>query len=103
MSRLELTALEKYILEHSGDAGVTKRRRFIVVVAGLCFAAILVAAGIAWQSWKAMLALCLVYITINVCEKVAYANAVLTYKSIICKLAQRVHDLEQGDGQGDVP
>jgi hypothetical protein len=101
MSRLELTALEKYILEHSGDTAVTKRRRLIVVVSGLCFSVILTVFAFAYQSWKILLLLSLMYTAITVFEKVAYANAVLAYKSIIRKLAQRIHELDQSGTQED--
>ena len=101
MTGLELTALEKYMLEHSGDMAVTKRRRLIVVVAGLCFAGMLTGFGVAYHSWKILLVLSLLHVAVSVFEKIAYANTVLAYKSIIRKLAQRVHELERGgDAEG---
>lgn len=46
------------------------------------------------QSWQAILVLSILYIAITIGEKVAYANAVLVYKSLIQKLKARIEDLE---------
>jgi len=74
---------------------VTIRRRRMVFIMGL------VAAGAFWYLFavldSASLALfvVLLYLVITVLEKWAYANAVLGYKSLIRKLANRVEELEQ--------
>ena len=94
MRNLNLTPLERHILHRSLDLRATRRRRATVVVMGITAAILL--AGVAWlmQSWAFVLVVALVYIAVTIVEKVAYANAVLAYKSLIQKLKNRVEELE---------
>lgn len=99
MMKQELTPLEQQILDRSGNSKVTRQRRTIVVAAGLSFAAALVAMSIVKRSWQFTLGVALLYIAITVWEKVAYANAVLAYKSLIQKLKARTDEQESSQPQ----
>lgn len=94
MKNIDLTPLEQGILQRSSDLAVTRRRRTTVVIAGVVAAA--TTSVVVWllQSWRLMLVFFLVYVAVTVFEKVAYANAVLAYKSLIQKLKKRVEELE---------
>lgn len=94
MKPLDLTPLERRILDQCDKPEVTRRRRTIIIVTGLIFAALLIAMSLVRRSWQFVLAIALVYIAITVWEKVAYANAVLAYKSLIQKLKKQVEDKE---------
>lgn len=91
----DLTPMERVILDHSRDLAVTRRRRTTVVVTGLTTAMLLAFAAYVTQSWMFALGVSLVYITVTIAEKVAYANAVLSYKRLIQKLNARVEELEK--------
>ena len=94
MKDLKLTPLEQRILFYSTNSAITHRRRTTVLITGIATAILL--AGVAWlkQSWQFVLIVSLIYIVFTVFEKVAYANAVLAYKSLIQKLKNRVDELE---------
>lgn len=94
MKNVNLTKLEEEILQRSRDPEVTQRRRRMILVTGVCAAAFLVWAAFARQSWQLVLVVSLVYVAVTMCEKVAYANAVLAYKSVIRKLSERIEELE---------
>ena len=98
MKDIKLTPLEQQILKRSSDPGLTRRRRTTVLVTGITAAILL--AGVAWlkQSWQFVLIVSLVYIAVTVFEKVAYANAVLAYKSLVQKLKNRIEGLEPEEG-----
>jgi len=98
--RCDLTPLERQILDRSGSSDVTRQRRTIVVASGLGFAALLIAMAFAKRSWQSVLVIALLYIAITVWEKVAYANAVLAYKSLIQKLKA---NLEEGGSSQPLP
>jgi hypothetical protein len=98
--RRDLTPLERQILDRSGSSDVTRQRRTIVVASGLGFAALLIAMAFAKRSWQSVLVIALLYIAITVWEKVAYANAVLAYKSLIQKLKA---NLEEGGSSQPLP
>jgi len=98
--RCDLTPLERQILDRSGNSDVTRQRRTIVVASGLGFAALLIAMAFAKRSWQSVLVIALLYIAITVWEKVAYANAVLAYKSLIQKLKA---NLEEGGSSQPLP
>ncbi|MBT3287861.1 MAG: hypothetical protein HN380_10995 [Victivallales bacterium] len=100
MMRCDLTPLERQILDRSGSSDVTRQRRTIVVASGLGFAALLIAMAFAKRSWQSVLVIALLYIAITVWEKVAYANAVLAYKSLIQKLKA---NLEEGGSSQPLP
>lgn len=92
--KLDLTPIEQQILERSEKPEITRRRRTMVVVSGSCFAAILVAVSLIRRSWEFTLVIAVLYIAVTVFEKVAYANAVLAYKSLIRKLKEQVSTKE---------
>jgi hypothetical protein len=94
MRHLDLTPLERQILDRSDKPEVTRQRRTIVIASGLSFAAVLVAMALVKRSWQFVLGIALVYIAITIWEKVAYANAVLAYKSLIQKLKKRIEETE---------
>lgn len=96
MDNLELTPLEQRILDASADLDVTRKRRAYVVLFGLVFMAALIAVSLSGRSWSFVLGISLAYIALTVCEKVAYANAVIAYKGLIQKLKKRVDELESG-------
>ena len=98
MKDLNLTPLEQRILKHDYDPSIIRCRRTIAVVTGVAAAILLV--GVAWlvQSWQVVLVVALVYVAVTLLEKVAYANAVLGYKSLIRKLQSRIEELEAEDG-----
>ena len=98
--RCDLTPLERQILDRGGNSNVTRQRRTIVVASGLGFAALLIAMAFVKRSWQSVLVIALLYIAITVWEKVAYANAVLAYKSLIQKLKA---NLEEGGSSQPLP
>jgi hypothetical protein len=100
MMKCDLTPLERQILDRSGNSHVTRQRRTLVVASGLGFAALLLAMAFVKRSWQFVLVVALVYIAITVWEKVAYANAVLAYKSLIQKLKA---NLEEGGSSQPLP
>lgn len=102
MKDLELTPLERRLLDRSDKPEITRRRRTIVIASGLGFAAALVAMALVKRSWQLVLGIALLYIAITVWEKVAYANAVLAYKSVIRKLKKRAEDQELKEGSEHV-
>ncbi len=91
----DLTPLEQHILARSGDSAVTRRRRLSVIVSGFAFAAALVAAALLSPSQGLVLGVALVYIAITVWERVAYANTVLAYKSLVRKLKTQLDAASQ--------
>jgi hypothetical protein len=97
MKDLNLSPLEQRILQRSSDHTITRRRRTIVVIAGVTAAILLVGAAWLKQSWQFVLILSLVYIGVTVFEKIAYANAVLVYKSLIQKLKIRIEELQPNE------
>jgi hypothetical protein len=103
MMKQELTPLERQILDRSDKPEITRRRRTIVVAAGFSFAAALVAMSIVKRSWQFTLGVALLYIAITVWEKVAYANAVLAYKSLIQKLKVRAEERESSQQESSQP
>lgn len=102
MKNLDLTPLERQILERSDKPEVTRQRRTIVIASGLVFAAVLVAVSLLMRSWQLVLAIALLYIAITLWEKVAYANAVLAYKGLIRKLMRQLEGEkpDKGSEQG---
>ena len=98
MEDIDLTPLERRIVERASNLGVTRRRRAVVLLAGVAFACLLVVSALLMQSWKLVLAISIGYIAITVLEKVAYANAVLAYKGVIQKLKKRLAQAEPEDG-----
>lgn len=94
MEDLQLTPVETYIYQASGNLEVTRRRRRMVFISGSLFAGLLLAGTLMVQRWEVPLAVGLLYIGMTVVEKIAYANAILNYKSVIQKLDRRITDLQ---------
>jgi len=100
---LDLTPLEREILQRSRDSTVTIRRKRIVVVTGL------LAAFAFWYLFEVLdsrslaFVVVLVYLVITMIEKWAYANAVLGYKSLIRKLVSRLDDSDQLEDRHSAP
>ncbi len=94
MNNLDLTPLEQRILQRSSDLAITRRRRTIVVISGITAATLLAVIALVDRSWQFVLSVSLLYIAGTVFEKVAYANAVLAYKSLIQKLEKHVEELQ---------
>ncbi len=96
MEKLELTPVENEVLRRSGDLEITRKRRRLVVISGSLFAAILFFGTLFSQRWQVPLAVGLLYIGMTVFEKIAYANAVMAYKTLIQKMQGRIEALEAG-------
>ena len=94
MKDIKLTPLEELILQRSSDSAITHRRKYTVLVSGFIFGIMIIGAAYFLQSWQILLFISLMYIAITVFEKIAYANAVLGYKSLIQKLKQQIEKLE---------
>ena len=99
MNDLKLNPLEQHILEQSGNLNVTQRRKSIILVTGIGIIGLLVSVANINRSWKFVLSISIVYIVVTAWEKVAYANAVLGYKSLIQKLMKRVNELESNNSK----
>ena len=97
MKNLDLTPFEHKILELSCKPEITRHRRTMIIVFGLVFVAVLVLLALILQSWKLVLVIALLYIAMTLWEKVEYANAVLSYKSLIQKLKKRVEESKSRD------
>jgi len=93
MEKMELTAIEAQILERSANLDITRRRRIMVLISAGLYGFVLIAFASLTQSWQYVLAVSLAYIAITCFEKVAYANGVLVYKSVIQKLCIRIEEL----------
>jgi hypothetical protein len=92
---LGLTGEEADVLRRSADSEVTRRRIRQVVLFASLFAVVLLVVGVLVRSWSMLLAVSLLYVGITALEKVAYGRAVLLYKSLVRKLANRVEELEE--------
>lgn len=101
MKNLDLSPLEQQILDRSDKPETTRRRRTLVIASGLGAAAGLTAMALVKRSWVFVLGIALLYIAITIWKKVAYANAVLAYKSLIQKLKNRIE--EQNPKEGSQP
>lgn len=86
MSRPELTDVEQAILAKAGDLEITKKRIRQVWVSAAVFAAALVFFGVAFQDWRIVTAVAVIYVVINTMERAAYGKTVLAYKSLVQKL-----------------
>ena len=95
MDNINLTSLEKKIIEQSADLDITRKRKKVVVFTGVIAAIVFVGGSYLIRSWQFILFAALVYLLVTVFEKVMYSNAVLVYKSLIQKLKKRVEELEK--------
>jgi len=94
MNNLDLTPFEKHILERSSNTEITRRRRMLCIVSGISVTVALIAMALIMRSWKFVLSVAVLHMTITIWEKVAYSNAVLAYKSLIQKMKARIEELE---------
>lgn len=97
MQELDLTPLEARIYRASDNLEATRQRRRTVLVTGSIFALVLLVGTLMVRRWEVPLAVGLFYIGITVVEKLAYANAVIGYKTLVQKLRRRIEELESGD------
>lgn len=88
------------VLRASADSERTVRRRRIAIVTGSSVLACILAAALLDLSRELILIAFAAYVVGAIIERVAYANAVLTYKSAIRKLLAgraRADDPPEGD------
>jgi hypothetical protein len=89
MTDLELTPLEQHILDASSKPEITQRRKRIVILSASTLLTAIIGAALLPVSRTFFVAAFAAYVLITLAEKVAYANAVLGYKSLIQKLLAR--------------
>lgn len=89
MADQEFTPLEQHFVDASERPEVTVRRRRLVIIWTLALIAAVIVAGLLPVSRTFFVVAFAVYVLITLREKVAYANAVLVYKSVIRKLLAR--------------
>ena len=90
----DLTLLERQILKQSSDIEVTRRHRTTIIVSGVIAAGLLCLVAYGTKSWRFVLIVSLIYVGLTLFEKVAYANAVIAYKSLIQRLWMRIDERE---------
>jgi hypothetical protein len=97
----ELDALERQLLVRSRDRAITvRRKRLSVATAGVMALGVWYLFAVLESTTLAMVVF-LVYVGATAAERWAYANAVLGYKSLVCKLDGRIRQSER-EGIGDV-
>lgn len=96
MDDLNFTPLEAYIYQASPNLEITRQRRRMVLITGSLFAAVLLVGTLIARRWEVPLCVGLLYIGMTMYEKIAYANAVIGYKSVVQKLRGRIEELESG-------
>jgi hypothetical protein len=89
MTDPEFTPLEQHFLDASARPEVTVRRRRLVIIWALALVASITVAAILPVSRTFFVVAFAAYVLITLREKVAYANGVLVYKSVIRKLLAR--------------
>ena len=93
----DLTPLERQVLKQSSDIEVTRRHRTTIIVSGVIAAGLLCLVAYGTKSWRFVLIVSLIYVGVTLFEKVAYANAVIVYKSLIQRLWMRIDEKEKKD------
>ena len=91
----DLTPIERQILKQSSDVDITRRHRTTIIISGVFAAALLCLVAYGSKSWRFVLVVSLIYIGVTLFEKVAYANAVIAYKSLIQKLSARIDETDK--------
>ena len=91
----DLTPLERQILKQSSDLDITRRHRTTIIISGVFAAALLCLVAYGTKSWRFVLIVSLIYTGVTLFEKVAYANAVIAYKSLIQKLRVQIDETEK--------
>ena len=99
MADQEFTSLEQHFLDASARPEVTVRRRRLVIIWALALIASIGVAGLLPVSRTFFVVAFAIYVLITLREKVAYANAVLVYKSVIRKLLTRPKPAEPSDSE----
>ena len=89
MTDPEFSTLEQQFVEASARPEITVRRRRTVVVAAFGLVGAIIVAALLPVSRTVFVIAFAAYVLITLWEKVAYANAVLVYKSVIRKLLVR--------------
>jgi hypothetical protein len=91
----DFTEVERQILKQSCDLEVTRRHRTTIIVSGVIAAGLLCLVAYGTKSWRFVLVVSLIYVGVTLFEKVAYANAVIAYKSLIQKLKKRMDEADK--------
>ena len=91
---LDLSPIEKLLLERSEDLKLTRRRLRLVVISGLLLAAALIVLSPLVGSWELLLFFAVAYVLVTTWERVGYARTIIAYKRLIRKLADRIQTLE---------
>ena len=94
LPRLDLSPMERLLLERSSDTSITRSRMRMVVVSALLLAAALIVLSPLIESWIFLLFFAVTYIAVTTWERLGYARTILTYKCLIQKLTARVEELE---------
>jgi hypothetical protein len=95
MNNIDLTELEQALLDKSANLDVTRSRRRMSIVVPLILILAVVLVPTIRQSPQLLLSLFVAYVVIVALERIAYANAVLGYKSLIQKLTSHIEALEK--------
>jgi hypothetical protein len=92
---LELSALERLVLERSGGSERARRRIRLVVGSAILLSAALIVISALVQSWQLLLFFAVGYVLVTAWERVGYARTIIVYKGLVGKLAGRVAELER--------
>lgn len=95
MNNIDLTDIEQAFLDKSANLEVTRSRRRMSIVLPLVLILVVVFVPTIKQSPQLLLSLFITYVVIAALERMAYANAVLVYKSLIQKLSKHIEALER--------
>lgn len=95
MRELRLDLLEAQILARSHDTAVTRRRSVIAVLTGCAVAIAFLLAAMLGVSARPLAAIAALYALLTMLQGLFYGKAILGYKSLVRKLAQRIADLER--------
>ena len=90
MKDLHVTSLEQQILEAAARPEATLRRKRLVTISAFLAVAAIVSAALLRVSRTFFIVALIAHVLITLAEKVAYANAILGYKSLIRKLTASI-------------
>ena len=93
MDRIEFTAQEEKVRGRSGDTAVVRRYRRAATGTALLFCLLFSGLAAATGSVWTVTICAMLYVLLTLAEKLAYARALLHYKSVIVKLAKRIQEL----------
>lgn len=91
---IDLSPMERLLFERSFDTGITRRRMRMIVLSAVLLAGALIVLSPLIESWIFLVFFVVAYITVTTWERLGYARTILTYKSLIQKLAARVEELQ---------